>query len=67
MTGLGAADVIVLDAYRAWLDHVATVADVDPAGIRLELVAHRRPRSLVLEHWATLTEFEDPFGKAGLI
>lgn len=39
----------------------------DPDGIRLEIVAHRRMRSLVVEHWDRLTEFEDPLRKAGLL
>ena len=38
----------------------------DPDGIRLEIVAHRRMRTLIREHWAELTEFEDPVSKAGL-
>jgi glyoxylase I family protein len=47
-------------------DYYATFF-ADPDGIRLELVAHRRARSLVVEHWAALTEFEDPLRKAGLV
>lgn len=39
----------------------------DPDGIRLEIVAHRRMRSLVHDHWDELTEFEDPVRKAGLL
>ena len=38
----------------------------DPDGIRLEIVAHRRMRTIVVEHWERLTEFEDPVMKAGL-
>jgi hypothetical protein len=53
MTALGAADVRPLDYF------------VDPDGIRLEVVAHRRLRSLVVERWASLREFEDPLRKAG--
>lgn len=39
----------------------------DPDGIRLEIVAHRHLRSLTVEHWDRLTEFEDPLRKAGLL
>ena len=39
----------------------------DPDGIRLEVVAMRRLRELIRDHWATLTEFENPLTKAGLI
>jgi catechol 2,3-dioxygenase-like lactoylglutathione lyase family enzyme len=39
----------------------------DPDEIRLEVVAHRRLRTLTVEHWDRLTEFEDPLRKAGLI
>jgi glyoxylase I family protein len=39
----------------------------DPDGIRLEIVAHRRLRSLIRDHWDRLTEFEDPLRKAGLL
>jgi glyoxylase I family protein len=39
----------------------------DPDGIRLEVVAHRRMRTLIRDHWAELTEFEDPLRKAGLL
>ena len=38
----------------------------DPDGLRLEIVAHRRMRTLIREHWAELTEFENPISKAGL-
>jgi glyoxylase I family protein len=46
-------------------DYYATFF-TDPDGIRLEIVAHRRLRSLVRDHWDALTEFEDPVRKAGL-
>jgi len=46
-------------------DYYATFFS-DPDGMRLEVVAHRRLRSLVRDHWAELTEFEDPLRKAGL-
>jgi glyoxylase I family protein len=39
----------------------------DPDGIRLEVVAHRRLRSLIRDHWEQLTDFEDPLSKAGLL
>lgn len=39
----------------------------DPDGIRLEVVAHRRLRSLIRDQWDELTEFEDPLRKAGLL
>lgn len=47
-------------------DYYATFFS-DPDGIRLEIVAHRRMRSLVHDHWDELTEFEDPVRKAGLL
>lgn len=47
-------------------DYYATFF-ADPDGIRLEVVALRRLRRLVREHWSTLTEFEDPLTKAGLV
>ena len=46
-------------------DYYATFFS-DPDGIRLEIVAHRRMRSLIRDHWGELTEFEDPVSKAGL-
>ncbi len=46
-------------------DYYATFFE-DPDGIRLEIVALRRGRILVQEHWPELTEFEDPLRKAGL-
>jgi glyoxylase I family protein len=39
----------------------------DPDGLRLEVVAHRRARSLIRDHWTELTAFEDPLTKAGLL
>ena len=47
-------------------DYYATFFS-DPDGIRLEIVAHRRLRSLIRDHWPELTEFEDPLTKAGLL
>ena len=46
-------------------DYYATFFS-DPDGIRLEIAAQRRMRTLVVEHWDQLTEFEDPVMKAGL-
>lgn len=46
-------------------DYYAIFFD-DPDGMRLEIVAHRRMRSLVRDKWNELTEFEDPLTKAGL-
>lgn len=46
-------------------DYYATFFE-DPDGIRLEIVAERRMRTLVRERWSELTEFEDPVRKAGL-
>jgi len=39
----------------------------DPDGLRLEIVATRRVRRLLRDHWHELTEFEDPLQKAGLV
>ena len=47
-------------------DYYATFFS-DPDGIRLEIVAHRRLRSLIRDRWSELTEFEDPLSKAGLL
>jgi glyoxylase I family protein len=46
-------------------DYYATFFS-DPDGLRLELVALRRMRTLVREHWNELTVFENPVQKAGL-
>lgn len=46
-------------------DYYATFFN-DPDGIRLEVVAIRKLRSLIRDHWQELTEFEDPFSKARL-
>ena len=62
--GIGASEPRLYPEYAP--DYYATFF-ADPDGIRLELVAHRRLRSLVVEHWAALTEFEDPLRKAGLL
>ena len=47
-------------------DYYATFFE-DPDGVRLEVVAHRRMRSLIRDHWHELREFEDPLQKAGLL
>ena len=47
-------------------DYYATFF-TDPDGIRLEIVAHRRMRTIIRDHWDQLTEFEDPVKKAGLV
>jgi glyoxylase I family protein len=47
-------------------DYYATFFS-DPDGLRLEIVAMRRYRQLVRDHWQELTEFEDPVTKAGLV
>jgi catechol 2,3-dioxygenase-like lactoylglutathione lyase family enzyme len=47
-------------------DYYATFFE-DPDGIRFEIVALRRMRRLIREHWHELTEFEDPLRKAGLV
>jgi glyoxylase I family protein len=46
-------------------DYYATFFS-DPDGLRLEIVALRRMRTLVCERWNELTEWEDPVSKAGL-
>jgi catechol 2,3-dioxygenase-like lactoylglutathione lyase family enzyme len=38
----------------------------DPDGLRIEIVAMRRYRALLRDHWHELTEFENPLQKAGL-
>jgi glyoxylase I family protein len=46
-------------------DYYATFFE-DPDGIRLEIVAEVERRRLIREHWSRLTEFVNPFSKAGL-
>jgi glyoxylase I family protein len=53
--------------YPEYADDYYATFFTDPDGIRLELVADRRHRALVREHWNELTEFEDPLAKAGLL
>jgi glyoxylase I family protein len=47
-------------------DYYATFFS-DPDAIRLEVAAHRRLRTLLRDHWDSLTEFESPLSKAGLL
>jgi glyoxylase I family protein len=47
-------------------DYYATFFE-DPDGIRLEVVAMRKLRALIRDHWQKLSEFEDPLTKAGLV
>jgi catechol 2,3-dioxygenase-like lactoylglutathione lyase family enzyme len=61
--GVAATAPALYPEYAA--DYYATFFE-DPDGIRLEIVALRRGRILVRDHWAELTEFEDPLRKAGL-
>jgi catechol 2,3-dioxygenase-like lactoylglutathione lyase family enzyme len=53
--------------YPEYADDYYATFFTDPDGIRLEIVALRRMRSLVRDRWAELTEWEDPLRKAGLI
>jgi predicted lactoylglutathione lyase len=52
--------------YSQYADDYYAAFFSDPDGIRLELVAMRRLRELVRDHWDQLTEFENPVAKAGL-
>jgi glyoxylase I family protein len=62
--GVDASDPKLYPEYAP--DYYATFFS-DPDGIRLEIVALRRMRSLIRDRWGELTEFEDPLTKAGLI
>ena len=62
--GIDASEPAFYREYAA--DYWATFF-ADPDGLRLEVVAHRRARSLIRDHWTELTEFEDPLTKAGLV
>jgi len=53
--------------YPEYADDYYATFFTDPDGIRLEVVAHRRMRSLIRDHWNELTEFENPVQKAGLV
>jgi catechol 2,3-dioxygenase-like lactoylglutathione lyase family enzyme len=61
--GIAASDPALYPEYAE--DYYATFF-ADPDGIRLEIVAHRRMRSLVRDRWDELREFENPLQKAGL-
>ena len=61
--GVAASAPALYPEYAA--DYYATFFE-DPDGIRLEIVALRRGRILVRDHWTELTEFENPIQKAGL-
>ena len=61
--GIGASAPALYPEYAD--DYYATFF-TDPDGIRLEIVALRKGRVLVRDHWEKLTEFEDPVRKAGL-
>src|SRR6185295_15876536 len=60
--GLAALGVDVTEPrlYPEYAPDYYAVFFTDPDGIRLEIVAQRRVRSLIVEHWERLTEFEDP-------
>ena len=62
--GVDASEPQTYPEYAA--DYYATFFS-DPDGIRLEIVAHRRMRSLVRDRWDELTEFEDPITKAHIV
>jgi glyoxylase I family protein len=62
--GVDATEPAVYPEYSP--DYYATFF-ADPDGVRLEIVATRRYRTLVRDHWHELTEFEDPLQKAGLV
>ena len=61
--GIDASEPAIYPEYSD--DYYATFFS-DPDGIRLEVVAQRRLRTLVQDNWDKLTEFEDPVTKAGL-
>ena len=52
--------------YPEYADDYYATFFTDPDGIRLEIVALRKGRIIVRDHWEKLTEFEDPVRKAGL-
>lgn len=56
----------VIRAYPEYADDYYATFFADPDGIRLEVVAHRRTRTVVVERWDELVEFDDPIGKAGI-
>lgn len=66
---LRASGVEVSDptSYPAYAPDYYAAFFQDPDGIRLELVAMRKLREVIRDHWDKLTEFEDPVAKAGLL
>ena len=62
--GIAATEPALYPEYAS--DYYATFFS-DPDGLRLEIVAMRTTRRLIRDHWAELTEFEDPLAKAGLV
>jgi glyoxylase I family protein len=62
--GVDATEPAIYPEYSP--DYYATFFS-DPDGLRLEIVAMRRQRRLIRDHWHELTEFEDPLQKAGLV
>jgi glyoxylase I family protein len=66
--GLTALGVAVTEpaVHPEYADDYYATFFTDPDGIRLEVVALRKGRVLVQDHWEKLTEFEDPVRKAGL-
>jgi catechol 2,3-dioxygenase-like lactoylglutathione lyase family enzyme len=67
--GLAALGVAVAEpaVHPEYADDYYATFFTDPDGLRLEIVAERRGRTLVRERWAELREFEDPVRKAGLV
>ncbi len=59
-------DASAPETYPEYADDYYATFFSDPDGIRLEVVAHRRMRTVVVERWDELVEFEDPIGKAGI-
>jgi catechol 2,3-dioxygenase-like lactoylglutathione lyase family enzyme len=59
-------DVTVPALYPEYAPDYYATFFADPDGLRLEIVALRRQRTLIREHWHELTEFEDPLRKAGV-
>jgi len=61
--GVGATEPRLYPEYAG--DYYATFFE-DPDGLRFEIVALRRGRILLRDHWDELDEFEDPLRKKGL-
>ena len=62
--GIEATEPAIYPEYSS--DYYATFFE-DPDGLRLEIVALRRTRALIRDHWHELTEWEDPLQKAELV